>query len=172
MYDHDFYDELKSILPFWPEYIQYLPSYYQNEFTHRFLALFESILKPIEWHVDHFDLYLDPGTAPADFLPWLMNWFDLHFDESWSEAKKRMFLKEAHDIFAYRGTKRALRRVLEIYTGVTPHIDDQSEGLAPFTFEVTLDLRDDMVSRQLIEQLIEAHKPVHTRCVLTFASVH
>ena len=150
------------------DYIRYLPPYFQDDFTNRFLALLESILKPIEWNIDHFDLYLDPGTAPTSFLPWLMNWFDLHFDDNWRKEQKRAFLKEAHDIFAYRGTKRALSRVLEIFTGVVPEIDDQSEDLPPFTFSVTIPLPDGEIKRPLIEQLIEVHKPAHTRYILNF----
>jgi phage tail P2-like protein len=97
-----------------------------------------------------------------------MNWFDLHFDDNWREEQKRAFLKEAHDIFAYRGTKRALSRVLEIFTDVVPEIDDQSEDLPPFTFSVTIPLTDGELKRPLIEQLIDAHKPAHTRYILNF----
>lgn len=150
------------------DYFRYLPPPYQDDFTLRFLALFESILKPIEWHVDHFDIYLDPGTAPTSFLPWLMNWFDLHFDDNWQEEQKRAFLKEAYDIFTYRGTKRALSRVLEIFTGVSPEIDDQRDDLPPFTFLVMIPLNEGEVKRPLIDQLIEAHKPAHTRYFLIF----
>lgn len=149
-------------------YYQYLPAYFQDDFSLRFLALFESILMPIEWHIDHFDLYLDPGTAPASFLPWLMEWFDLHFDEVWQEEQKRAFLQEAHFIFAYRGTRLALSRVLEIFTGVTPEIDDQRDDLPPFTFSVVIPLPEDLGKRPFIEQLIETHKPAHTQFILSW----
>jgi phage tail-like protein len=147
--------------------LNYLPSTYQTDFMSRFLGIFESILTPIEWNVANLDLFLDPLTAPADFLPWFTSWFDLTFDHTWSEAQRRTILKEAHDLYLYRGTKRALCRVLEIYTGSAPEIIDVTADQAPFTFTVKLPLAQH--SRQLlIEQLINAHKPAHTSYQLVF----
>lgn len=149
-------------------YLQYLPGIYHTSFMKRFLALFESIYAPIEWTVDNFDVFLRPATAPADFLPWLANWFDLTFDQSWDETKRRAILTEAHQIYARRGTRWALGRVLEIYTGLAPEIDDTGEGLEPFTFTVTLPVRESEVNAALIARLINAHKPAHTSYTLRF----
>ncbi|MFO7536688.1 MAG: phage tail protein I, partial [Chloroflexota bacterium] len=149
-------------------YLQYLPDIYHTPFMKRFLALFESIYAPIEWTADNFDLYLNPKTAPADFLPWLANWFDITFDNSWSEAQRRTLLTEVHQIYARRGTKWALSRVLEIYTGHTPQIDDSSEDLDPATFTITLPLAESETNPSLVAQLINAHKPAHTAYRLTF----
>lgn len=149
-------------------YLHYLPPIYHTPFMQRFLALFESIYAPIEWNVDNFDLYLNPQTAPADFLPWLANWFDIIFDHSWREDQQRTFLNEAHKIYARRGTKWALGRVLEIYTGQKPTIDDESDDLEPFTFVVKLPLRKKEVNQPLVEQLINLHKPAHTTYKLKF----
>ncbi|MCL4264238.1 MAG: phage tail protein I [Anaerolineae bacterium] len=149
-------------------YLQYLPGIYHTDFMKRFLALFESIYAPIEWTVDNFDLFLHPATAPADFLPWLANWFDLTFDQSWDEAKRRTILAEAHQIYARRGTRWALSRILEIYTGLIPEIDDTGESLEPFTFTVTLPVRESEVNATLITPLINAHKPAHTSYTLRY----
>jgi phage tail-like protein len=149
-------------------YLQYLPGIYHTSFMKRFLALFESIYTPIEWTVDNFDLFLHPATAPADFLPWLANWFDLTFDQSWDEAKRRTLLGEAHQIYARRGTRWALSRILEIYTGLAPEIDDVSDSLEPFTFTVTLPVPESDVNATLISQLINVHKPAHTSYTLSF----
>jgi phage tail-like protein len=149
-------------------YLQYLPDIYHTPFMKRFLALFESIYAPIEWTADNFDLYLHPQTAPADFLPWLADWFDITFDKSWSEEQQRTLLTEAHQIYARRGTKWALSRVLEIYTGHTPQIDDSSDDLDPFTFTVTLPIAKTKTNPTLVARLINAHKPAHTAYQLKF----
>ncbi len=149
-------------------YLQYLPGIYHTSFMKRFLALFESIYAPIEWTVDNFDVFLHPATAPADFLPWLANWFDLTFDQSWDEAKRRTILAEAHQIYARRGTRWALSRILEIYTGFTPEIDDTGESLEPFTFTVSLPVPESEVNATLIARLINAHKPAHTSYTLRY----
>ncbi len=150
-------------------YVQYLPGIYHTSFMKRFLALFESIYAPIEWNVDNFDLYLSPGTVPAGFLPWLANWFDLTFDHSWGEAQRRALLEEAHLIYARRGTRWALSRVLEIYTGHKPEIEDTGEDLDPFTFTVTIPVAKSEINATLIEQLINTHKPAYTTYALHFA---
>ncbi|MEM5775241.1 MAG: FHA domain-containing protein, partial [Anaerolineaceae bacterium] len=54
--------------------LDYLPGIYHTPFMNHFLALFESILLPVEWNIDNFDLFLSPCTAPLQFLPWLSDW--------------------------------------------------------------------------------------------------
>lgn len=150
--------------------LNYLPGIYHNDFMSRFLGIFEAIITPIEWNVDNFDLYLNPGTAPEEFLPWLENWFALNLDPSWSQEQRRLLLKEAHEIYARRGTRWALSRVLEIYTGATPEIVDTAAELAPFTFVVKLPLNEKDVDRPLIERLIDTNKPAHTDYTLEFTA--
>ncbi|MGD2077132.1 MAG: phage tail protein I [Chloroflexota bacterium] len=149
-------------------YLQYLPGIYHTDFMARFLAIFESTAAPIEWTIDNFDMYLDPSTAPADFLPWLANWFSLTFDPTWSEGQRRTLLREAHQIYARRGTRGALARVLEIYTGVEPEILDLEEKADPFTFTVKVPLPESEVNRGLLERIVDASKPAHTNYELQF----
>lgn len=150
--------------------IDYLPGIYHTDFMSRYLAIFESILVPIQWNIDNFDLFLSPGTAPGEFLQWLAGWFDVVFNDSWTEAQRRTFLQNAHQFFARRGTRWALTRLLEIYLGVAPEIDDTSSKLDPFTFAVNIPLRENQVKRNLIERLIDLHKPAHTTYKLRFKS--
>lgn len=151
-------------------YLDYLPGIYHTDFMSRFLAMFESILVPIEWNVDNFDLYLSPKTAPVDFLPWLANWFELAFDDTWDEAQRRTLLAEAHQLFARRGTRWALRRILEIYLECDLEIDDQDPDLEPFTFAVNISLRERDVDTGLIERIVDMNKPAHTTYKLRFKS--
>jgi len=147
--------------------LDHLPDIYDTGFMIKYLRAFETILLPIKWNVDNFDLYLNPGTAPADFLPWLANCFDITFDSTWDESKRRKLLAEVGKIYARRGTLWALRRVLEIYTGHTPEIDD-GNSQPHSTFTVRLPMRGDDIDRAYIEALIDAHKPVHTSYRLEF----
>jgi phage tail-like protein len=148
--------------------LSYLPGIYHNDFMARFLGIFEAIITPIEWNIDNFDLYLDPGTAPDDYLPWLANWFTVSFDPSWDEEQRRQLLQEAHAIYARRGTRWALCRVLEIYTRATPEIIDLASDLDPFVFRVRLPINEGEGDRVLIERLIDANKPAHTDYKLEF----
>jgi len=150
-------------------FMEYLPGIYHTDFMARFLAIFEAVLTPIEWTVDNFDLYLNPHTTPTGFLPWLANWFSITFDSTWSEEQQRLLLSEAHEIFARRGTRWALARVLEIYTGQEPEILDQEEKEDAFTFTVKLPVTEAEYQRTLIEQIVDANKPAHTNYKLEFA---
>lgn len=145
--------------------LSYLPPIYHTEFMAGFLAIFESILFPIEWQIDGFDLFLNPGTAPASFLPWLASWFNVTFDDTWDEGKRRSFLKEAHLIYSRLGTRWALSRLLEIYCSQTIEIEDDAEDLPVYTFRVKLP-RSVVVDQKHIERLIDSYKPTHTAYVI------
>jgi phage tail-like protein len=170
--------------------LQYLPEVYQpngNGYAHgvngfdydnpgnfmaRFLAIFESIMLPIEWTVVNFDLFLCAMTAPEDFLPWLEQWFLISTDASWSEEQRRTLLAEADELFTYRGTAKSLRRVLEIYTGVAPDINDEDPALPQHTFRVTVYKSEQYpaVDEQVVTALIDMFKPAHTTYVKGVAS--
>jgi len=145
--------------------LSYLPSIYHTDFMKYFMGIFEAILFPIEWQIDNFDLLLDPSTAPNSFLAWLANWFDQVFDASWTDAQRRAFLKEAYAIYSRSGTRWALSRILQIYCGQAPEIDDESADLPPYTFRVKLS-QVGAVDQEQIERLIDAHKPTHTAYIL------
>src|SRR5512138_1000740 len=145
--------------------LSYLPGIYHTEFMANYLAIFEAVLFPIEWQIDNFDLFLNPSTAPAGFLPWLANWFNFVFDSTWSDAQKRTFLKEAYSIYARSGTRWAVSRILEIYCSQAPEIDDEAQDLAPHTFRVRLP-QSVAIDRKHIERLIDACKPTHTAYIL------
>jgi phage tail-like protein len=148
--------------------IQYLPGIYHTEFMARFLGLFESILTPVEWNVENFDLFLNPSTVPASFIPWLAQWFDISFESVWTEGQRRTLLNDAHKIYSRRGTRWALSRVLEVFTGYKPTIIDDGDNLPDFTFKVILPLAANQVNREMIERLIDASKPAHTMYTLEF----
>ncbi|MCC6456781.1 MAG: hypothetical protein IT328_17635 [Caldilineaceae bacterium] len=99
-------------------YLEFLPSLYeQDSFMGRFLMLFESFWGPIERQITDIHHYLDPDLTPARFLPWLATWFDLALDDHWSEAQQRELLNSVIWLYRRRGTRVALQRYLEIFTG-------------------------------------------------------
>jgi phage tail-like protein len=148
--------------------LKYLPEIYQTEFMENFLGIFEAIQLPIIWTIDNFDLFLSPRTAPLAFLPWLANWYEAEFDSTWSETQRRQFLEDAWLLYARRGTKWSLSRVLEIYTGKLPVIDDLSDELKPHSFQVTVLIKEASINRTSVENLINYYKPAHTDYELIF----
>jgi phage tail-like protein len=103
-------------------YLRYLPATYQEDpigrdFLERFLSIFESMSLEIEETIAHVTRYLDIDATETSFLDWLSSWLAVTNDENWSEDKRRAFLKEAFELYKYRGTWRGLRRIIEIFTG-------------------------------------------------------
>lgn len=142
------------------QYLNYLPALYeQDELMGRLLMLFESFWKPIESQIETMPYYLDPGLTPTDLLPWLASWLDLEFTDEWPEDRFRELLRWAIALHRRRGTRWALQKHLEIYTGRQAIISEKrlsdfvlggearlNSGIAlgpgnkPHSFSVTLSL--------------------------------
>ncbi len=149
-------------------YRHYLPDIFQeNDFLRRFLRIFEDIWEPLEQRQDHIEMYFDPQTCPVSFLPWLASWLDLPFNPHWPEARHRRLLSQAMELYSWRGTRHGLVRMIEVCSGLTPVIEDSSQ---PFVFRVRITLppgtASETVDKDLIEELIQAHKPAHAGYIL------
>lgn len=135
-----------------------------QDFLARMLLVFESIWEPLEHRQDHIAMYFDPRTCPAELLPWLGAWLDLTLDPHWPEERRRALLTEAMELFRWRGTAYGLARIIEVSTGLVPVISDDAD---PFVIRVRVAIpADSGVRREVIEDLIRAHKPAHVGYVL------
>lgn len=149
-------------------YIQYLPAIYDVPFMHHFLAMLESLLQPIVWRIDGREQLLDPRTTPTNFLPWLANWYGLTFDRTWAVSQQQALLKAAPFIYQWWGTAKALRTVLEIYTGQDVLIIDDDPLLPPHEFRVEILAPLNQNTYKNCQRLINAHKPAHCTYTLHF----
>ncbi len=110
-------------------YLDYLPAMYrQDDFMGRFLLIFETIMAPLEGVVDQLPRYLDPTTCPAEILPYLAHWVALELDERWSMPRRRSLIKVAAELHRWRGTRRGLKTYLQVVTGVTPLLIENTDG--------------------------------------------
>jgi phage tail-like protein len=115
--------------------LQYLPAVYSEDaesrdFLGRFLALFDTLRDSTDEVITHIARYFDPAATPtagvgeggADFLAWLASWLDLTLDRHWPEKQRRELLRQAHRLYAWRGTPAGLRLHVQLYTGVEPRL--------------------------------------------------
>jgi phage tail-like protein len=151
-------------------YLQDLPMIFQdNGFLGRFLLIFESIWEPLEQRQDHVAMYFDPNTCPAEFLPWLASWLGLSLHEHWPESRVREIVREATDLYRWRGTPYGMMRLIEVATGLSAEVSDDPQD--PCVFRVGIQVPSDFqIDRELIETLIEQNKPAHTGYVLEVRS--
>lgn len=99
------------------KYLQNLPAIYESDdFTSRFLMLFESFWKPISQQIDQVAWYFDPDLTPPDFIPWLASWVGMQVDDLLPTERVRKLLKKTMTFFQRRGTYQAVKTFLEIYT--------------------------------------------------------
>lgn len=168
-------------------YLRYLPAVYQQdeksaEFLERFLSIFENKFLEIEEKIDtvasHFDLCL----ADSEALNGLCQWMGIEIDNSWSDEKIRVLLKECYDLYQRRGTRRSLQRWLEIYLGAVPYFIEDFEfdcfenrnefldlierlyGRKPYQFFILVPralLKDELVVTNVLN-IISREKPAYT----------
>jgi phage tail-like protein len=170
--------------------LRYLPSIYeQDPFIGRFLRIFEDVHTPVRRMASTLPEYFDPVVAPPALQAILGDWRG----EEWTgplarlshEARGRL-IREALELHRWRGTRRGLRRALEIATGHTPLITDYGNGTVlseeahlgtntrledaqPFQITVTFECDRSEVDELLVRAIIRRHRPAHVMCTVAFA---
>ena len=148
--------------------------YHEDDFTQALTAGLDLVLAPVFSTLDGLEAYVDPGTAPPDFLDWLASWVGIELDASWPEEGRRNLVANAIDLYAWQGTIRGLSRLIETYTGIVPEIEDSGgaawspapEGDLPGDDSSTLTVRlrvpsDVALDTARLERLVTAAKPAH-----------
>ena len=99
--------------------LDFLPPMYEEDFTLRFLSIFQSFLAPAEEVVDTTELYLDPDLAPAPMLPWLAQWVGLSLTSTETESQRRVLVRQAVHLAKWRGTRQGLQDELRLRLGLS-----------------------------------------------------
>lgn len=146
-------------------WLQYLPSIYSDdEFLGRYLLIFESILSPITWMVDNFDLYLTPDIAPQEWLAWMSSWFDMLLLPELALDRQREIMRQMGWLFMRRGTRAGLQRLLELYFGVTPEIIENA--VCHFVVRLPLSESSSTLGGEVAERLINSQRPAFSSYTL------
>ena len=184
-------EAITLLIPGRARYLKYLPSIYRDDAViGQLLMMAESLWGPIERQITDIHHYFDPMVMPLGLLRWYAHWVDLTLDPRWPEAKQRRLLSSIVSLYRRRGTPGGLAEFLELYTGVTPKIDEKrarnfslgknallgpsialGQDNVPHSFAVTLRLpriadAEAELRRAVIDSIIEAEKPAHTSYTL------
>jgi phage tail-like protein len=167
-------------------YLKYLPAIYSaDEFTGRFLRIFEDVLGPIAAVVDNQPYYWDPMTAPEGMLDWMAMWVNLDDEgDGWPVAKRRSLIHAAAVLYRMRGTVAGVKLHLGIYTGGLILVEERTNGFRldldsrlgintsigehrPRVFTVTVACdKPEELDQDTLRAIIEADKPVETTYIL------
>lgn len=107
--------------------LRHLPAVFREDptsadFLDRFLSIFDDISDDIGQVIGRMAALFDPDATPVEFLDWLAGWLGLALDHGWPVAKRRRLLREAHRLYALRGTPEGLRLHVALYADAEPHI--------------------------------------------------
>jgi len=109
--------------------LELLPPVYRDnpeaeDFTERFLALFDAPISDLDRAIERAPALLDPQGVPADVLPWLGSFLDLMFDPGWNTEMRRQVLSALPELYPQRGTISGLTETIKLIFGVTPAIQE------------------------------------------------
>jgi phage tail-like protein len=105
--------------------VERLPGMLQDDpMTRAFTSGLDDVWASALVALDNLHAYLDPDTAPADFLAWLASWVGVVLDENWPEHRQRALVSRAVELYHWRGTTRGIRDLVTLYTGIEPEISD------------------------------------------------
>lgn len=127
-------------------FLDYLPAVYQEDnesrdFLERFLSIFSTIHDEMEENIDNLERYFDADTVEGEYLKWLSDWLSINSDDRWNDDSLRELLKSAPEIYKIRGTKKALEKMIAVYTGEKPIIIEY--------FQYKEDLKNPVLSERI-----------------------
>lgn len=169
-------DDLRSPSPFQDA----LPALLQeDDFACRFVGAFDTVVAPVFASLDSFTAYLDPGTAPEDFLEWVAGWFGLELDATWSVERRRASVRDVVELYRWRGTVRGVRAHVLLHLGLECEVVEQGgvawsptpNGTLPGEDSGTVTVRirvpdPDSVHRERVESIVRSVAPAHLVCVV------
>ncbi|HDP88378.1 MAG TPA: hypothetical protein ENN42_00215 [Thioalkalivibrio sp.] len=153
------------------------------------LEVMESLHGPSEEVLRDVDRYFDPYRTPDAMVPVLASWVDLDrfFPEYARESEGdlgetqtlstgvghlRELIAAAIELSQWRGTRKGLRRFLEVATGLQGfHIDEQvaDEHGLPLPFHIRVSAPPAAAPhRSLVERILEQEKPVYVTYELVY----
>ena len=91
-----------------------------DDFTERFLSLFDASVAELDRAVERYPALLDPEGVPDEVLPWLAGLLGLAFDPEWDAATRRALIAAAPQLYRRRGTPWALAEAIRLVFGIDP----------------------------------------------------
>jgi len=95
-----------------------------DDFTERFLSLFDTSLAEIDHVIERYPALLDAATVPDQALPWLAGLLGLSFEAGWDADVRRALIAAAPALYRRRGTPWALSEAIRVVFGVDPVLDE------------------------------------------------
>lgn len=102
--------------------LSHLPGvYHSSKDLRELLAILETVLfgpddRGLEAQIAKIWKYFDAVKTPDEFLPWLAEWVALTYTDGLSSTRRRQLISEIVPLYATRGTKGYLAKMLEFFS--------------------------------------------------------
>lgn len=155
-------------------YLNFLPNLYRDpdrdhskshspetDLIGRFLKIFEQAFEPAVHSLDAMWANLDPLTAPQALLPFLAHWVGWTIEPGWKLSPQRRLIRQAIELYRWRGTRRGLRLYLHAYTGLP--LDDSLSNESQKHISITEPFGDGFIlgNATLGKVILGSGKPYH-----------
>lgn len=102
-----------------------LPGLYHGQsFVERFCDALDGVVSPVLSTLDNLPAYLDVGTTPADFLPWLAYWLGVPLDPGQRSGTQREVLHTASGQQGLQGTAGGVALAVETIFGCRALVEE------------------------------------------------
>lgn len=109
--------------------LELLPAVYREDpraedFTERFLSLFDASIEDLDALIARFPALLDGAGVDERVLPWLGSLLDVAFEPSWPVARRRAILAAIPRLYPLRGTVEGLKLAIQLVFDAQPAIQE------------------------------------------------
>lgn len=101
-----------------------------EDFSERFLALFDAFLEDVDDHIARLPALLDVEGVPDGVLSWLGSFLDIAMDPAWDAARRRRLLQAAPKLYRLRGTLDGMRAAIRLVFDAEPVIREAANERA------------------------------------------
>ena len=95
-----------------------------EDFSERFLSLFDAFLENIDNVIERLPALLDTSGVPDAALSWLGRFLDIAMDTAWDAERRRRVLQAAPKLYRMRGTVDGMRTAIHLLFDVDPVIQE------------------------------------------------
>lgn len=158
-----------SINMFGDHMVDYLPAIYQgDDFTHRFLSVFDSVLMDMEKSIEQLPQRMDLDNTDAEMLEYLASWVCVDGgDPDTIKSRVATALSDYETLYTTEGIRRSIRRLTGRDARIIEHFDVSPNrpdccdpalyrrlyGDDPYRFFVLMD-EDAFADRQEMERFL------------------
>ena len=178
---------LKVLVP-GDNFMSVFPEVYRerNSFFHRYLSIFSSVHNDFQDQLDHRENMLDVDKAPKRLLEIFLKWMGIDVDGGFlDEEDLRALLRESGELIKYKGTRKSIERLCELFIGEKPtilerglmqkyvrsgeqEVYDNLYGDSPYDVTLIMTSIVDEHKKEQLLHLLRQFKPIRCRLNILF----